>query len=159
MQSDTKARGLELKIPPLALVFIAAGIMWLMARSFPRLQFGFPARTLLAATIAVAGAVIAASGVISFRRAKTTVNPMKPAAASSLVEFGIYSISRNPMYLGFFLLLVGWAIHLSNAAALVALPLFILYMNRFQIKPEEEILAALFGQAFEEYKSRVSRWL
>jgi protein-S-isoprenylcysteine O-methyltransferase Ste14 len=72
---------------------------------------------------------------------------------------GIYRISRNPMYLGFFLLLTGLAIFLSNVIAIVILPLFILYMNRFQIEPEERVLTYLFGQEFVDYKLRVRRWL
>jgi protein-S-isoprenylcysteine O-methyltransferase Ste14 len=98
-------------------------------------------------------------GVASFKRAKTTINPMKPESSSSLVISGIYKLSRNPMYLGFLLVLVGWAVLLSNALAFVFVPAFIFYMNRFQIDPEEKALAGKFGQEFLDYKSRVRRWL
>jgi protein-S-isoprenylcysteine O-methyltransferase Ste14 len=63
------------------------------------------------------------------------------------------------MYLGSLLIMLGWAIHLSNVLAFLLLPAFILYMNRFQITPEERALAALFGQEFAAYKSRTRRWL
>ena len=63
------------------------------------------------------------------------------------------------MYLGLLLVLLGWAIHLSNALAVLLLPALILYMNRFQIVPEERALATRFGQEFAAYKSRVRRWL
>jgi len=159
MQHDSTLRGLELKVPPLLLVFIVAALMWLIARKLPQFQFPFPARRLLAASISIAGMFVTALGVYSFRRARTTVNPMKPAAATSLVVSGIYTITRNPMYVGFLLLLAGWAIFLANIITTAALPLFVLYMNRFQIEPEEKILASLFGQQFTEYKSRVHRWL
>jgi protein-S-isoprenylcysteine O-methyltransferase Ste14 len=96
---------------------------------------------------------------VSFWRARTTVNPINPAATSSLVIGGIYSLTRNPMYLGFLLALVGWATVLSNALAYLLLPAFIFYMNSFQIKPEERALASLFGEEFITYKSRVRRWL
>ena len=68
-------------------------------------------------------------------------------------------MTRNPMYLGFLLVLLGWAIYLSNVLAFLLLPAFILYMNRFQIYPEEKALASLFGEEFASYKSRVRRWL
>jgi len=63
------------------------------------------------------------------------------------------------MYLGFFVVLLGWAIFLSNIVAFLLLPAFIFYMNRFQIGPEEKALVALFGQSFVAYKARVRRWL
>jgi protein-S-isoprenylcysteine O-methyltransferase Ste14 len=63
------------------------------------------------------------------------------------------------MYLGFAAILVGWGIYLSNALSLVLLPLFVLYMNRFQIGPEEEALRSLFGREFDAYAGRVRRWL
>jgi protein-S-isoprenylcysteine O-methyltransferase Ste14 len=150
---------LELKIPPVAVVFFMAAIMWLVSWAVPGLGFVFPARNLIALSLGVTGAVISLLGVVSFSRAKTTVNPTDPGASSSLVVSDVYARSRNPMYLGFLLMLVGWAIFLSNALAFFFLPAFILYMNRFQIKPEERALTSLFGQAFIAYKSRVRKWL
>lgn len=152
-------RALELKIPPLAVGFLVGGVMWLAKRSAPALTVTVPGRQAVAILVAIAGAMIIGIGIVSFSRAKTTVNPMKPDSASSLVVSGIYGITRNPMYLGFFVMLIGWAIFLSNALAFVCLPLFILYMNRFQIEPEERALGSLFGEAFAAYRSRVRRWL
>jgi protein-S-isoprenylcysteine O-methyltransferase Ste14 len=150
---------LELKIPPVAVVLFIAALMWLISRAVPSLRFEFAVRNLLAVSIGVAGAVISMLGVVSFSRAKTTVNPMKPDASSSLVLSGVYARSRNPMYLGLLLVLIGWAIFLSNALAFLLLPAFVFYMNRFQIEPEERALTSLFGQAFVAYKSRVRKWL
>jgi protein-S-isoprenylcysteine O-methyltransferase Ste14 len=76
-----------------------------------------------------------------------------------MVVTGIYRISRNPMYLGMLLLLVAWAILLSNLAASLVLPLFVLYMNHFQISPEEVALASRFGADFAAYCKAVRRWL
>jgi protein-S-isoprenylcysteine O-methyltransferase Ste14 len=150
---------LELKVPPLALVFLMAAFMWLARWAVPTFGFELPARTLFSVSAAVAGAVIGGLGFASFIRAKTTVNPMKPDSSSSLVVSGIYRFTRNPMYLGFLLGLLGWAIFLSNALAFFLLPAFIVYMNRFQIEPEEKALARLFGEQFVAYRSRVRRWL
>ena len=150
---------LELKVPPVAVVLSIAALMWLVSWAVPKLGFVFPARNLLAVSLGVTGAVTSMLGVVSFSRAKTTVNPMKPDASSSLVVSGVYALSRNPMYLGFLLVLIGWAVFLANVLAFLLLPAFIFYMNRFQIEPEERALTSLFGQAFVAYKSRVGKWL
>jgi protein-S-isoprenylcysteine O-methyltransferase Ste14 len=150
---------LELKVPPVALVFLVAALMWLVSWAMPALGFEFPSGNVLAASVAVAGAIISGLGIVSFRQARTTVNPMKPDSTSSLVVSGIYRLTRNPMYLGFLSVLFAWAIFLSNALAFVFLPVFVLYMNRFQIKPEEKALRALFGPQFVMYTARVRRWL
>jgi protein-S-isoprenylcysteine O-methyltransferase Ste14 len=106
-----------------------------------------------------AGILVAVAGVLEFRRARTTVNPTTPQASSSMVCSGIYSRTRNPMYLGMLLMLAAWAAWLANPAALVVLPAFLLYLNRFQIEPEERILARLFAGEFDAYRRSVRRWL
>jgi len=102
---------------------------------------------------------VAVAGVLEFRRARTTVNPTTPQAATSMVRSGIYRHTRNPMYLGMLLVLAAWAAWLANPAALAVLPAFFLYMNRFQIEPEERILAGLFAGEFDAYRRSVRRWL
>jgi AraC family transcriptional regulator, transcriptional activator FtrA len=148
---------LELKVPPVVLGMIAAALMWCAASAMP--DFLFPSNPVLALGLALVGALTCLAGIFSFRRAKTTVNPMKPDPISSLVVSGIYRYTRNPMYLGFLLLLLAWAAALSNVLALVSLPAFVLYMNRFQILPEERVLASRFTQDYAEYRARVRRWL
>jgi protein-S-isoprenylcysteine O-methyltransferase Ste14 len=96
---------------------------------------------------------------VSFRRVKTTVNPTKPDATSSLVVSGIYKYTRNPMYVGFVLVLLGWAAFLSNLAALALVPVFIVYKNRFQIQPEERVLSSLFPHEYPTYRAKVRRWV
>jgi protein-S-isoprenylcysteine O-methyltransferase Ste14 len=138
---------------------VAAVLMWLVSRATPALGFVFPASHLFAIGLAAAGVVTAISGVVTFRRAKTTLNPTKPQSSSSLVNWGIYALTRNPMYLGLLLVLTGAAVFLSNALAFLFLPAFVVYNNRFQIVPEERALTSLFGQEFAAYQSRVRRWL
>ena len=152
-------RGLELKIPPPAVALVTALLMWLVSQAAPALDFRFPARRVFAIGLAAIGVATAISGVITFRRARTTVNPLKPESASSLVNWGVYTVTRNPMYLGLLLVLTGWAIFLSNVLGFLFLPAFVLYINRFQIAPEERALTSLFGQDFAAYQSRVRRWL
>ena len=150
---------LELKVPPVAVVVLTGVLMWLGAWAAPTLGFVFPGRLGVAAGAALAGVVVTILGVASFKRAKTTVNPMKPGSASSLVVSGVYRWTRNPMYLGFLLILLGWAVFLSNALAFFLLPGFAFYMNRFQIRPEERALATRFGSEFASYRGRVRRWI
>ncbi|MGH7833817.1 MAG: methyltransferase family protein [Candidatus Binatia bacterium] len=150
---------LELKVPPVAVGLFTVALMWFVSWAAPAFQLVFPVRNVLAVSLAGAGAVLAVLGVASFRRARTTVNPMKPESSSSLVQTGAYMLSRNPMYLGLLLILTGWAIFLSSGLAFLVLPVFIFYMNRFQIEPEERALTCLFGEAFVAYKSRVRKWL
>jgi protein-S-isoprenylcysteine O-methyltransferase Ste14 len=118
-----------------------------------------PAKFLSSVSLALIGAVTCLSGVVSFHRAKTTVNPMKPHSTSSLIVSGIYKYTRNPMYLGFVLVLLGWAAFLSNLAALALVPAFIVYINRFQIRPEERVLASLFPHEYPAYRAKVRRWV
>ena len=75
------------------------------------------------------------------------------------MTWGIYSITRNPMYLGLLTMLSGWAVFLSNALAFLFLPAYVLYINRFQIETEERTLTALFGQDYVAYQGRVRRWI
>jgi protein-S-isoprenylcysteine O-methyltransferase Ste14 len=152
-------QALELKIPPPAVAVLIAGAMWGISLATPALDVARLVRLAAAIAIALAGAGIALSGAISFRRAGTTVNPMKPETASSLVRTGIYGITRNPMYVGDLFVLVAWAIFLSAPWALAGALAFVLYMNRFQIAPEERALSAMFGADYAAYKSRVRRWL
>jgi len=153
------ASALELKVPPVAVMFAVAGLMALGARALPVLGSPLPGRVFIAGGVAAAGAAISILGVASFRRAKTTVNPMTPESSSTLVIAGVYRWTRNPMYLGFLLILCGLACALSNALAAALLPAFILYMNRFQIRPEERALEARFGALFADYRGRVRRWI
>lgn len=159
LQLSAIAIGLESKVPPVALVTIVASLMWFASWKAPAFDFTLPANAVCSVGLVLVGALTCLAGVLSFQRAKTTVNPKKPDSASALVSSGIYKYSRNPMYLGFVLILLAWALLLSNALALLLLPAFVLYMNRFQIRPEERALHSLFGQDYTEYQAGVRRWL
>ena len=150
---------LELKIPPPAVAGIIAGLMWGVSLIAPLLEVPVFMRVAAAITIALAGSSISLAGVIAFRRARTTVNPMKPENTSSLVCSGIYKATRNPMYVGVLFVLLAWAVFLSSAWALLGPVAFVLYINRFQIAPEERVLLGRFGADYSAYKSRVRRWL
>jgi len=150
---------LTAKIPPLVVLGVSALLMWLTAAALPTFALDFAARPIIALALAFAGVLISVSGVIVFRLAGTTVNPTKPGSTSSLVRNGPYRVTRNPMYLGFALMLIGWGLFLSNVLALCFLAVFGIYIDRFQIAPEEAALTARFGREFIAYKARVRRWL
>lgn len=114
----------------------------------------WPPRILLLAALAIF--VLA---TLAIARARTTVNPVRPDAASSLVVSGIYRFTRNPMYLAFLLILLVLGLRLGNVGALLIALTFVAYMNRFQIEPEERALRRRFGEAFEDYQARVRRWI
>jgi len=157
----TVVSSLELKVPPVVVVLCCALSMWLTSKLLPTMELPLTngLRVGVATAMAISGLCIAAAGVVSFRKAKTTVNPTKPAATSSLVSEGIYRYTRNPMYLAMALVLLAWAILLSDMSAFLFVPLFVVYINRFQIDPEERALLALFGSEYTTYREKVRRWL
>jgi protein-S-isoprenylcysteine O-methyltransferase Ste14 len=152
-------KSLELKVPPPLVAAIVAAAMWGISHVTPVLEVARMYQIWAASAIAVAGGCFAVGGLVAFRRARTTVNPMKPEAASSLVASGVYRVTRNPMYVGLLLVLVALAILMAAPVALLGPVAFILYTNRFQIKPEEVVLTKLFGNEYAEYKAKVRRWL
>jgi protein-S-isoprenylcysteine O-methyltransferase Ste14 len=150
---------LELKIPPPVVALLFGLLMWLGSSLGGTANVSFRYRIGTAVVITSIGAVFGFAGMASFVSAKTTMNPTKPHATSSLVTNGVFRFTRNPMYLSLALYLVAWAVYLSSWLALLLVPAFVLYINQFQIKPEEQALSALFGPEYASYKARVRRWL
>ena len=152
-------QALELKIPPPAVALLLALAMWGISLATATVEIPALIRAVAATAIALVGIGAAISGTVAFRRAKTTVNPLKPETTSSLVTGGIYRFTRNPMYVGLAVVLLAWAVFVSSPLALLGPLVFILYMTRFQIIPEERVLSAMFGTAYSEYQAKVRRWL
>jgi protein-S-isoprenylcysteine O-methyltransferase Ste14 len=150
---------LELKIPPLVLVLLLAVAMWFVAIELPSLTIALPWHQGLLVTIFGVGIFFLLAGLYEFQKAKTAVNPTRPDAASCVVSSGVYRISQNPMYVGFLLALTGWATFLAHLFPFLLLPVFVVYMNRFQISPEERVLSVKFGNEYDTYKQGVRRWL
>jgi protein-S-isoprenylcysteine O-methyltransferase Ste14 len=151
-------RTLELKILPDAVAIIVAVCMWIVSLTVVPFRLPVTMRVAGVILIVVGLGVVQLAGV-SFRRARTTVDPTKPGAASVLVVSGLYHFSRNPMYLGMALVLFGWAFFLLNALSIAFVALFVFYIDRFQIVPEERALSALFGTEYDSYRAGVRRWL
>ncbi len=150
---------LENKIPPPLVALIFAVAMLCLSFYTPKIAVSVSMQLVLVVLLFLLGAVFSVSGVVSFRKAKTTVNPLKPESSTSLVISGVYTITRNPMYVGFVLFLLAWSAYLASLWAVGFALLYAVYIQRFQILPEERAMESLFGQAFIDYKSRVRRWL
>jgi protein-S-isoprenylcysteine O-methyltransferase Ste14 len=150
---------LELKIPPPVVAAVFALGMWGISLVTPLLPVSATLRLAGCTPFVLASVFFSVAGIVSFRRARTTINPIRPETASSLVSSGIFRITRNPMYVGLSFLLVAWAIFLSSLWSLLGPVAFVLYIRRFQIAPEERALVKLFGSHYTAYQARVRRWL
>lgn len=150
---------LELKVPPLLVLLLTGAGMYLVTWMATRCEFAVPGGRATGFSVALLGMAICASGVYSFRTHRTTVDPTRPEAATHLVVSGVYRFTRNPMYLGFAALLLGWGLLLGDVLAILGVPAFVLYLSRFQIYPEERALRQKFGGEFDAYARRVRRWV
>jgi protein-S-isoprenylcysteine O-methyltransferase Ste14 len=151
-------QSLELKVPPLAVILIALALVYVLAK-LPLPQYHFAWTDAVSGLFLLTGAISAFLGLWQFRQARTTSNPLNPSKASNLVTSGIYRFTRNPMYLGMLFVLIGGIIEFGALLGFVIIPLFVWYMTRFQIVPEEQIIEGLFGQDYRDYKQQVRRWI
>ena len=157
--SEEAMQTLETKIPPLVVAIAIGCTMKLCAYAWPLPIDSSPLLAVLGIGLCQLSAAIALLAFVTFAHARTTINPLDPSRASSLVTWGIFRISRNPMYLSLLLLLIAYALRLASWLECVGPALFVAYVTRFQIIPEEEILAQKFGAAFHAYRIRTRRWL
>lgn len=148
---------LELKVPPVVVWTLTALFMKLLAQLGPR--FAGVHQPTLALILVIAGVLLGALGVGSFHRAHTTVDPRNSAKMTALVTSGVYRATRNPMYLGMLFTLGGWALWLGQLMPFIPLPLFVLFITRWQIAPEEHALERTFGAEYTLYRARVRRWI
>ena len=150
---------LETRIPPPLVTLITGLLMWLISYTSTQTTDSPISNIIISSLLLSIGAFFCIAGVISFKKAKTTVNPLKPEQASSLVSTGIYTITRNPMYLGFAIILLAWSFILTSAISLIGVFAFIIYITNFQILPEERAMKKLFKEDFSHYKNQVRRWI
>ena len=150
---------LDKKVPPLVVAGIAAVGIWVLSVALPGADLPHWFRLYGSLLFLILGASVCIAGVVEFRRVQTTVDPRKPESSSSLVTSGVYTVTRNPMYLGFAFLLLALALYLASYWSLLIVAGFVIYLDQFQIRPEEKALAETFGQAFRNYQARVRRWI
>jgi len=138
---------------------LAALLMWALDRWMPLAQWIRWPWNRLGWLAAAVGVAIAVGARMRFRQVGTTVNPLDPSKASRLVTDGVFRVSRNPMYVGLVLLLIGWAIWLGSASPWLVPPLFVIVLTVVQIIPEEQALSRRFGEQYLSYRRSVARWI
>lgn len=158
MSERPRGHPLELRLPP-AVVFLLAVGMIAGARHYFAPGVAPAWATALSGGLLLLGAAIAVAALLGFARAGTTVEPREPGRASELVTGGLYRFTRNPMYLGMALVLVAGALRVWHPVAAIAPLFFVLWIDRFQVQPEERALRERFGGAYREYCGRVRRWV
>lgn len=151
--------GLERRIPPPLVALGTAFGMWVVTLFTATVPVPAGVQAMAITGFAVAGVLLSAAGVMAFRRAGTTIDPLRLERSTFLVQDGVYRISRNPMYVGVVLLLLAWAFYLAAPWALLGPVFFVLFIDRFQVRPEERALQAHFGERYARYRARVRRWL
>ena len=152
-------RAFELKVPPPILALLLGVAMWGASSLEPHLAIPASIRWTAALVLALVGGTFDVLGLLAFRKSRTTIDPLKPQRASTFVTSGVYRVTRNPMYVGLVFFLVAWAIFLGALWPFLGPLFFVPYVNRFQIEPEEKILARLFGADYASYTAKVRRWL
>jgi protein-S-isoprenylcysteine O-methyltransferase Ste14 len=150
---------LENRVPPPLVTLVIGIAMWGFARMQPGISFDPFLRHGLTGIIGLFGLIVGPSGILEFRRKKTTINPVQIEQATQLVTSGVYRFTRNPMYVGLTALLTTWAVWLGAPCTLLGPFFFAVFTNYFQIIPEERVMSVKFGSAYDDYRSRVRRWL
>jgi protein-S-isoprenylcysteine O-methyltransferase Ste14 len=150
---------MQVRIPPPIVMLLAAALMWALHHWMPVGHWIARPWNRLGGLVGGLGIAIAVAAFVRFRQARTTVNPMDPSKASHLVTDGVFCVSRNPMYVGLMLLLVGWAVWLGSATPWLIPPLFVIVITVVQIIPEERALGRLFGEQYLSYRRNVARWV
>jgi len=150
---------LKLKIPPPIYMLIMAGFMWILDRFIPVIEIIAMPWNRLGILVMFVAMFTDGLSLLQFFRVHTSINPIHPEKSKVLVTTGLYKHTRNPMYLGLFLLLLGWGIFLASVSPFIVLPFFIVVLTVQQIIPEEKILEQKFGQPYKDYKQSVKRWL
>jgi len=152
-------RKLELKVPPVAVFLLAILLMYGLTVLVPSLNISVPFVEVVVGGLTLLSGYMGIAGVYEFHKVKTTVNPVKPDTASSVVRTGVFAFSRNPMYMAQLLLIIAIGLWWQHLSVVLCGVVFVSYMNRFQIKPEERVLERLFGEEYVDYKNHVRRWI
>lgn len=149
------------KIPPDVVLLSCGILMRLIAAFAPWCSFTLPYHHVLFWAMLMMGFILVWLGVATIYKHRTTVRPDSASLpkAAALVTTGIYRYTRNPIYLGMAILLLAWVIFLTNWLAVSGVAIFIGFITKYQIIPEESALEKIFGQHYTRYKSAVRRWV
>ena len=146
-------------VPPPVIAVTLGSAMWFTHRRWPQARVESTWLAPLALLLLTAGLILLCAAGYAFFRHKTTISPLSPERASSLITSGVYRVSRNPIYLADVLLMAAFAVWLGNPLNGVYLLMFIWIINRFQIAAEERALNMRFGERYAAYCAKVRRWL
>jgi len=150
---------LELKVIPPVQLIISSGLMVSLGTCFPQYYFDLQASLPIVILLILAASSIGILALYDFHKHQTTFHPHTPEKTSTVVDTGVFAYSRNPMYLSLALTLIALGVYLQNYSSFIIIPLFILYITRFQIIPEEKMLDKLFPKDYQAYCQKVRRWL
>jgi protein-S-isoprenylcysteine O-methyltransferase Ste14 len=147
----------NIRISPPLLALLHVVLAFLLTRLIPLPLSVPPILQTVGFLLVILGFLLGVAALIAFRRAGTTLQPRGRVA--QLVTSGIYSFTRNPVYLGFLLILIGISLDSGSYWGILLAPVLVILFNQFVIRPEEEYLASKFGEQFTSYKAKVRRWL
>ena len=156
---DAHDRPNRIPWPPillLAMIALGIGLQWLIPLAWINGLAALEA-TAMGVTMIVAAFAIDIWAAIVFRNHKTTIMPHRPSAR--LVTHGPFRFSRNPIYVGNLMVVAGLGLVLSNWWLLILTPVLGFALHRLAIKGEERHLEALFDDQWQDYKTRVRRWI
>ena len=131
--------------------------MWLLQHFVPVYRFVEPPLAYAGLVVILLGVIMTAISAGVFLKVDTGLVPFDEAKV--LVTNGFYRFTRNPMYLGMFLILIGLALMFGSVSVLLPLPVFFLIIRNNFVLGEERFCEAAFGQQFLDYRSRVRRWI
>lgn len=143
-------------IPPVYLLMTLV-LIWLMQQFYPLHQYFDPPLAYAGIAPVLFGITMAAISAGMFKKADTGLEPFDEATV--LVTGGFYRVTRNPMYIGMILILLGVSMLMGSVGALLPIPLFFLVIHNNFVLGEERFLEAAFGQTYLDYKSKVRRWI
>ena len=148
---------MDTKIPPPIVTLIFGLCIYFSVPYFP--EYIFSMENFLSGLILFIGVSILIVSAVSFRKHQTTINPLKPEQATSLVISGVFSFSRNPMYLGMVFILISISVKFNLLGGFLITTMFALFITKFQIIPEEAAMHKLFPKEFASYKENTRRWI
>jgi protein-S-isoprenylcysteine O-methyltransferase Ste14 len=146
-------------VPP-PLVYVAMFLLSILLQKFLPLNTSFfttKPSIFVGIVVIVIGFVFNLPALLQFAKTKNTLVTVKPA--NSLQTSGIYSVSRNPMYVSLLLFYAGLAFFVGNWWTIILLPALIIVVTYFVIRPEERYLERAFGNTYLDYKGKVRRWI
>ncbi len=146
----------RLELPPLWLLLCMFVAFWL-SQEFPIYSFAHAAAHWVGRGLVLIGLLVMAWSAMQFIRKRTSIIPRE--TATTLVTSGPYQFTRNPIYLGDLLILLGWCVSLGAVSTFVTAPAFVMLINKRFIAGEEAMLKQTFPDEYAAWAAKVRRWI